>query len=145
MQSTLLRMASLSPSSIIDFQMESIIPFPISPISITSCECKFLGTLVFNHLPPSDHKRQTSQSTSSDLRRLNRGNCCTLKFSLSFLKGSYWILGFSSIQFQALNYKFSKKVIHKGKMVICILKSQTLTFGSKSSFKNHISSRHVEI
>ena len=48
----------------------------------------------------------------------------------------------SHIQLQALNYKISQKVIHKGKMVIYILKSQTLTSGSKSTFKNHISSRH---
>ena len=43
-----------------------------------------MGTLVFNHLPPSDHERHTSQSTSSGLRRLNRGNCCTPKFSLPY-------------------------------------------------------------
>ena len=35
------------------------------------------------------------------------------------------------VSFQALNYKFSKKITHKGKMVIYILKSQTLTFGLK--------------
>ena len=39
---------------------------------------------MFNHLPPSDHERHASQSTSSGLRRLNRGNCCTPKFSLPY-------------------------------------------------------------
>ena len=85
------RMASLSPSPMTFrhlLQMASVNPFPILPtsstISVISCECKFLGTLVFNHLPPSDHERHASQSTSSGLRRLNRGNCCTPKCSLSF-------------------------------------------------------------
>ena len=40
---------------------------------------------MFNHLPPLSHEWQTRQSTSSGLRRLNRGNCCTKKFALSFL------------------------------------------------------------
>ena len=84
----ILWMASLSPSPTIFhhlFQMEFVNPFPTSSTtSIISDECKFLGTLVFNHLPPLDHERQTSQSTSSGLRRLNRGSCCTPKFSLSF-------------------------------------------------------------
>ena len=71
--------------------------------------------------------------------------CCTPKFALSFHKGSPWIPSLLLSSFQALNYKFSKKITHKGKMVICTLKSQTLTFGSKSSFKDHISSRRVEI
>ena len=65
--------------------MASISPFLISSTKgVTSCECKFWGTLVFNHLPPSDHERHISQSTSSGLRRLNRGSYCTLKFSLPF-------------------------------------------------------------
>ena len=63
----------ISKDSLLTSQMESVSPFPTSPISITSCDSKFLGTLVFNHLPPSDHERQASQSTSSGLRRLHRG------------------------------------------------------------------------
>ena len=39
---------------------------------------------MFNHLPPSDYERLVSQSTSSGQRRLNRGNCCTPKFSLPY-------------------------------------------------------------
>ena len=39
---------------------------------------------MFNHLPPSDYERHVSQSTSSGLRRLNRGNCCTPKFALPY-------------------------------------------------------------
>ena len=72
-------------------------------------------------------------------------SCCIPKFSLSFHKGSTWTLRFATIQFQAMNYKFSKKAIHKGKMVSCPLKSLTLTFGSKSIFKNHSSSILVEV
>ena len=71
-------MASLSPSLMTLchlLQMESVSPFStLSTINVMSCECKFLGTLMFNHLPPSDHERQTSQSTSSSVRRFNRGN-----------------------------------------------------------------------
>ena len=37
-----------------------------------------------NHLTHSDHERHASQSTSSGLRRLNRGNCCTPKFALPY-------------------------------------------------------------
>ena len=80
---------NLSPSPKILCQLPNGICKPIPDItksSITSYKCKFLGTLVFNHLAPSDHERQTSQSTSSSLRRLNKGSCCTPKFSLSFLK-----------------------------------------------------------
>ena len=65
------------------------------------CKCKFLGTLVFNHLPPSDHERLASQPTSSGLRRLNRGNCCTPKFSLPYFSTNVmWvqISGHSSVQ-----------------------------------------------
>ena len=80
-------MASLSPSPKTLshlLQMASVSPFLTSSTnSVTSCECKFLGTLVFNHLPPSDYERRTSQSKSSGLRRLNRGSCCTPKFALS--------------------------------------------------------------
>ena len=99
----ILWMESLSPSSMIFrhlFQMESISPFPIlsTQSSIISDECKFLDTLVFNHLPPSDHKMQTIQSTSSGLRRLNRGSCCTPKFSLSyFSKISSCIGGYKTL------------------------------------------------
>ena len=57
---------------------------PIPTITLL-CERKFLGTLVFNHLPPSDYERHIGQSTSSGLRRLNMGSCCTPKFSLPFL------------------------------------------------------------
>ena len=39
---------------------------------------------MFNHLPHSDHERHARQSTSSGLRRLNRGNCCTQKISLPY-------------------------------------------------------------
>ena len=39
---------------------------------------------MFNHLPPSDYERHASQSTSSGLRRLNKGNCCTPKFALPY-------------------------------------------------------------
>ena len=80
-------MASLSPSSTILCRVPNGICNPIPDItksSITSCECKFIGTLVFNHLPPSNYERQTSQSTSAGLRRLNRGSCCTPKFVLSY-------------------------------------------------------------
>ena len=49
-------------------------------------KCKFLGTLVFNHLPPSSHEWRTHQSNSSGLRRLNRGSCCTPKTFPLFLK-----------------------------------------------------------
>ena len=83
------------------FQMASISPFLILPTqsSIVSNECKFLGTLVFNHLPPSDHKRQTIQSNSSGLRRLNRGSRCTPKFSIPFSsRHLLMLLGFSIAQ-----------------------------------------------
>ena len=93
---------------------------------------------MFNHLPPSSHEWQNYQSNSSGVRRLNRGSCCTPKFSLSFYKGSPWIPGLLPSSFQALNCKFTKKITHKGKMVIYTLRSQTLTFGSKSNLKNHI-------
>src|SRR4051812_23509888 len=46
----------------------------------------FLGILVFNPLPPSDSDWHTSQSTSSGLRRLNRGSCHTPKFAHIFKK-----------------------------------------------------------
>ena len=86
--SDILWMSSLSPSLTTLshlFQMAYVSPFPTSStIGVTSCECKFLGTLVFNHLSPSYHERPTSQYKSSGLRRLNRGSCCTLKFSLSY-------------------------------------------------------------
>ena len=39
---------------------------------------------MFNHLPPSDYERHVSQSASSGVRRLNRGNCCTPKFALPY-------------------------------------------------------------
>ena len=39
---------------------------------------------MFNPLPPSDHEWRTWQSNSSCTRRLNKGNYCTPKFSLSF-------------------------------------------------------------
>ena len=85
----LLQMASLSLPPVTFchlLQMESISTFPILPThsSTISDECKFLGTLVFNHLPPSDYERQASLSISSGLRRLNRGSCCTPKFALPF-------------------------------------------------------------
>ena len=81
-------MASISPSPTNLchlLQMASVSPFPISSTNnIASYECKFLGTLMFNHLPPSYYEWQTGQYNSSDLRRLNRWICCTSKFSLSF-------------------------------------------------------------
>ena len=97
-------MVSLSPSPTIFchlFQMESISPFPILSIqsSIISDEWKFMGTLVFNHLPPSDHEKHTNQSTSSGLRRLNRGSCCTPKFAISYFSKIFllhrWSLTFA--------------------------------------------------
>ena len=63
-------------------QMESLSPFP----QLCFDECKFLGTLVSNHLLPSSRERQNCQSNSSGLRILNRGNCCTPKFSLPFFQ-----------------------------------------------------------
>ena len=39
---------------------------------------------MFNHLLPSDYERHVSQSASSGLRRLNRGNCYTPKFALPY-------------------------------------------------------------
>ena len=60
--------------------MASLSPFP----HLCFDECKFKGTLVSNLLLPSSHERQTCQSNSSGSRRLNRGNCCTPKFSLPF-------------------------------------------------------------
>ena len=90
-------MASLSPSLTVFchlFQMASVSLFPILITNnVTSDECKFWGTLVFNHLRPSDHKRPTSQSTSSSLRRLNRGSCCTPKFSLSYFPKIFLLHG----------------------------------------------------
>ena len=75
-------MASLSPSParFYHLQMESLSPFPES----YSDECKFMGTLVSNPLLPSSRERQTCQSNSSGSRKLNRGNYCTPKFSLTF-------------------------------------------------------------
>src|SRR3954464_4510956 len=55
---------------------------PISAKSPCISKGKFLGILVFNPLLPSDHDWQTCQSTSSGLRRLNRGSCHTPKFAL---------------------------------------------------------------
>ena len=71
-----LQMASLSPSPNGIFK-----PIP-SNYALTSAN--FLGTLVSNLLLPSSRERQTCQSNSSGSRRLNRGNCCTPKFALSF-------------------------------------------------------------
>ena len=75
-------MASLSPypARFYHLQMASLSPFP----QLCFDECKFLGTLVSNHLLPSSRKRQNCQSNSSGSSRLNRGNCCTPKFSLPF-------------------------------------------------------------
>ena len=60
--------------------MASLSPFP----QLCFDEWKFLGTLVSNHLLPSSREQQNCQSNSSGSRRLNRGSCCTPKFSLSF-------------------------------------------------------------
>ena len=75
-------MASLSPSParFHHLQMASLSPFP----QLYFDECKFTGTLVSNPLLPSSRERQTCQSNSSGSRRLNRGNCCTPKFSLQY-------------------------------------------------------------
>ena len=75
-------MESLSPSpaKLFHLQMASLSPFP----HLCFGECNFTGTLVSNLLLPSSRERQTCQSKSSGSRRLNRGNCCTQKFSLSF-------------------------------------------------------------
>src|SRR4051812_39545698 len=54
---------------------------PISRKGLYISKGKFLGILVFNPLPPSDSNRHTGQSTSSGLRRLNRGSCHTPKFA----------------------------------------------------------------
>ena len=64
-----------------NLQMESLSPFP----QLHFDECKFTGTLVSNLLLPSSHERKTRQSNFSGSRRLNRGSCCTPKFSLSFI------------------------------------------------------------
>ena len=87
-------MASLSPSPdkiLSPLQMASLSPSPngISkpiPASIVLTSANLRGTLVSNLLLPSRRERQTCQSNSSGARRLNRGNCCTPKFSLSFLQ-----------------------------------------------------------
>ena len=75
-------MASLSPSParFYHLKMASLSPFPQKYFD----ECKFTGTLVSNPLLPSSHERQTRQSNSLGSRRLNRGSCCTPKFSLPF-------------------------------------------------------------
>ena len=80
--------------------MESISPFPNQYI----IGCKFLGTLVFNHLSPSSHERRIRQSHSSGSRRLNRGSCCTPKFALSFLKNfiTRFLLGQDYTRFDQL-------------------------------------------
>ena len=58
-------------------------------------ECKFMGTLVSNHLLPSSRERQNCQSNSSGSRILNRGNCCTPKFALHFSQENHNPRGFS--------------------------------------------------
>ena len=42
-------------------------------------------------------------------------DCCTPKFSLSFLKESPWILKLASIQFQALSCNFPRKSLIRAK------------------------------
>ena len=81
-------------------QMASLSPFP----QLHFVECKFLGTLVFNHLPPSSHEWRARQSNSSGLRKLIRGNCCTPKFALSFLKNFFHKIFYgSSLQHWYIN------------------------------------------
>ena len=86
------QMASLSPSpdKIMSHpQMASLSPSPNGifkpiPSNYALTSANFLGTLVSNLLLPSSRERKTCQSNSSGSRRLNRGNCCTPKFALSF-------------------------------------------------------------
>ena len=84
MQSTLLWMESLSPSSVNNFQMASVSPFPTSQ-----------GWYHFMWVQISGHSSVQSSSTFGSrkawkpiyilsLRRLNRGSCCTPKFSLPY-------------------------------------------------------------
>ena len=61
-------------------------PIPYT-INYHILECKFLGTLVSNHLPPSSHEWRIRQSNSSGLRRLSRGNCVLQNLPSHFLKG----------------------------------------------------------
>ena len=78
-----------------------------------------MGTLVFNHLSPSSHEWQTRQSNSSGFRILNRGSCCTPKFSLLFLKAFPKMI----IKIQActstigfFSIKLKRKLLKKGKI-----------------------------
>ena len=70
-------MASLSPSltnlSHL-LQMAYVSPFMTSSTNeVTSFECKFLGNIMFNHLPPSDHVRQTKPIYIIRFKRIEQG------------------------------------------------------------------------
>src|SRR4051812_36943736 len=72
--------SSPSPSYIFSKHLDGIFK-PISNKNPHVSEGKFLGILVFNHLPPSDTDWRTNHSTSSSVRKLNRGSCHTPKFA----------------------------------------------------------------
>ena len=70
---------------------------------------------MFNHLPPSDHERHASQSTSSGLRRLNRGNFCTPKFSLPY-SSKFWQASsqFAQVYSRVAQFKHPPKPVKLG-------------------------------
>ena len=61
--------------------------------------------------------------------------CCTPKFSLSFLKESPWILKFSLIQFQALNYQFFQANHSQGQNGHLHAEKSNFDFWTKTKFQ----------
>ena len=78
-------------------------------------------------------------------------SCCRLSCLLLYPKISplisqrFFSQDLPWLKFAALIHQFRFEIGTRTKWSKCTLKSQTLTFGSKSSFQNHISSRYVII